>query len=170
MRHLYKNDIIRISKDINTIKCFGVYFLIHRNDIIYVGYSCSPLKRLLQHKFNFDKYHILYFDNQSEAQKMEIEYIKTLKPIYNIAHNDEAPKILQREQDKILKEIDTEKTTFSFNIPNNSYSKKNGLYYFKIDGVIYKIKTTNKYFYFQDRKYLHPEKIFGSILDLMIPS
>ena len=108
MRPLFKNDIIRVAKDFNAIRCWGVYFLIYNDAVIYVGYSAQPLSRLFSHKNRFEihKYHVLYFKTREEAIQMEKEYIRTFKPIYNIADNDESPTIIERRE---RNKIDSEK-------------------------------------------------------------
>ena len=94
MRHLFKNDILRLSKDIKDIKMWSVYFLINNNEIVYVGFSETPFSRLNQHlpKIEVDRYHIVYFSTMEEALKMEKHYIKAFKPFNNVVHNDECNK------------------------------------------------------------------------------
>jgi hypothetical protein len=108
MRPLYKNDIIRISKPITEIKQYSVYFLIHENDIIYVGYSIKPYNRISAHLADkkFDRYHILNFETQEDALATEQLYIKNFKPIYNINHNDAAQKVkIYKYQPPIIEQV-----------------------------------------------------------------
>jgi hypothetical protein len=92
MRPLYKNDIVRLAKDIKDIKDWSVYFLLYNNEVIYVGFSQTPYSRISTHvmNFNIDKYHILNFATREEAFKAERYYIETFKPIHNTAFNKDS--------------------------------------------------------------------------------
>jgi hypothetical protein len=90
MRQLYKNDILRLAKDIKDVKSFSVYFLIYKDEVVYVGCSEIPYNRISTHirNFNVDRYHILYFATKDEAFKTERYYIESFNPIQNGSYND----------------------------------------------------------------------------------
>lgn len=179
MRPLFKNDILRVSKDFNYIKCWGVYFLIDNNDVVYVGYSEQPLHRLFTHKnrFKIDRYHVIYFKTQNEALHMEKEYIRTFKPIYNLKDNIDSPIRLEKQQTSEKEGKDnTEglkmamtaiKINWVVNILNNTYIKKKDKYYFRVDNDIYELNTVFPYFYLCGKKYKVPTKLFGSTSELI---
>ena len=178
MRLLFKNDIVRLAKDIKDVKMWSVYFLLHKEQIVYVGYSETPYVRICTHikKFNVDQYHILNFATKDEAIEMEKTYIRSFKPLHNISENDQA--ILERKQ---LKEnnisveirtaaIDACITNLKINITNNSYIKKANTYYIRLNGDnIFELKIKVPFFYLKGRKYKYPDKLIGNINDLLIP-
>ena len=69
-------DVIKKSK--------FVYFLIYRNEIVYVGLSDTLQRRLHQHTKDkiFDKVHWIRVEAKDQKY-IEAYYIKTLNPKYN---------------------------------------------------------------------------------------
>ena len=72
----------------------GIYFLIKNDSIVYVGQSKdSCISRISDHyrdmKKDFDSFRImpLLGDSDSQINFKERNYIKSIKPIYNIIHN-----------------------------------------------------------------------------------
>lgn len=69
-----------------------VYFLIHENDIVYIGVSESVYNRFLQHKCNkyyepqkiFDSALLLQYKNLAVDKAMEKIFISKIKTKYNI--------------------------------------------------------------------------------------
>ena len=65
----------------------GVYFLIYRNEIVYVGKSNKVHRRIQQHVKNniivFDRWYCMKYDDMFIAGQRENEYIKLFKPKYN---------------------------------------------------------------------------------------
>lgn len=91
MREYFKSDIVRLSKTVESIKEFCVYFLIYENDIVYVGFSSDVQYRLRAHKSNkkFDRYYFIKVDDVKSGLELEKSYIQKFKPAYNLAYNDE---------------------------------------------------------------------------------
>ncbi len=69
----------------------AVYFLIHNDRIIYVGNSWRFKARLRVHKSNkrmfFDSYYFIKISDHGQRVKIEKEYIKTFKPLFNFTDN-----------------------------------------------------------------------------------
>jgi len=107
MRQLFKNDIIRLAKDIKDIKNWSVYFLLYKDEIVYVGCSETPYARMYSHtkKFHIDKYHFLNFSTKEEALEAETYYIKSFKPIQNTLHNDELNKEERENRNKDFNDL-----------------------------------------------------------------
>ena len=78
--------------DINTIVEIpaihppGVYFLCHENKVVYVGQSTNPSARIAQHQADkvFDR---VFLIPTNDLDTVEYEYIRKLRPKYNITHN-----------------------------------------------------------------------------------
>jgi hypothetical protein len=172
MRPLYQNDILRLSKP--TTKVFGdyVYFLIYDNEIVYVGKSNNPHTRMNLHinKFTFDRYYTIKCNNPQESEDLEKYYIKSIKPKYNITHNDDYIRPIKKE----IKE--TLNPTFELyvgkekiNILNNTYIKKNGIYYFRINNELLINKIDAPIYEYNGRLYNRPTKSIGNVDDLFRP-
>ena len=70
----------------------GVYFLINKNKIVYVGASKNTEKRIYFHRkknaMRFDSYYILCLDLEMDAIfKIESMWIDKLRPKYNVRDN-----------------------------------------------------------------------------------
>jgi predicted GIY-YIG superfamily endonuclease len=175
MRPLFKNDILRLSKNITEIKCWSVYFLIHNDEIIYVGCSEMPFSRMSVHirNFNFEKYHVLNFKDKQDAIDTEKYYIKSFKPIYNYVHNEDHisrhEKIIKNKE--FLEKKKNNDTLYitedKVNILNNSYIRKNGKYYFKIKNIILIAKYEAKIYVYDAVNYAQPTNLFGNIDELI---
>lgn len=72
-------------KDKHEIKP-AVYFLIHNEEIVYVGQSTNPHSRVVAHAKDgekvFDEYTLIYCDS-SELNTLEAQYIAHFTPRYN---------------------------------------------------------------------------------------
>jgi len=79
---------IRNLKNVN--RFCGLYFLIYRGDVVYVGCSIDVLSRVCNHKSDkvFD-YPVFLPCAKSKMLELEKMYIETLRPKYNIIHNPE---------------------------------------------------------------------------------
>jgi len=81
--NLTKEEII--SNKISTPKSQGVYFLIHKEEIVYIGSSIHMDKRIRDHKIankiNFDSY---FTYECKDLLLEEIKYILIFRPKYNI--------------------------------------------------------------------------------------
>ncbi len=64
----------------------GVYFLLHQQEIVYVGMSKEPTQRIQTHhkngNFQFDSFFVVEC-GQSEMAELEGEYIRHYQPIEN---------------------------------------------------------------------------------------
>src|SRR5690606_423203 len=84
-------EIIEQSINLYVPNVSGVYFLIHKERIVYVGKSNDFFKRLKHHRSNlqmkFDRYSILECECEETMLEMETKYIRKLMPIYNIDNN-----------------------------------------------------------------------------------
>lgn len=83
-------DIVAKSRKVPTLSC--IYALIHNEKVVYIGQSTNPGSRLgahLKSKKQFDSWAIVEWVDASKKylDKREQEYIKALKPKYNITHN-----------------------------------------------------------------------------------
>lgn len=69
----------------------GVYCFSSNGVVLYIGYSQDLENRVLKSYFNhaFGRDNVLFqyilCDNQQQAMEIELFYIKTLKPLYNIS-------------------------------------------------------------------------------------
>jgi len=87
-----KEKIIQYSSKFSNNRP-GVYFLIFRNEVVYVGQSCNAMNRIYHHRrdrrLKFSSYYILYLDHLSNEKRLEVEkkYITILKPEFNIKDN-----------------------------------------------------------------------------------
>lgn len=64
----------------------GVYFLCQNNKVVYVGQSTNPSVRIVQHQAD-KKFDRVFLIPTNDLDNVEYEYIKKLKPKYNITHN-----------------------------------------------------------------------------------
>jgi len=90
MREYFKSDIVRLSKDIESIRECSVYFLINENEIIYIGFTTDLNFRLKTHSSNkiFDRFYNIKVDNVKDGLILEKYYIKKFKPAHNIVFNE----------------------------------------------------------------------------------
>jgi len=84
----------------------GIYFLIYKKEIVYVGQSCNAMNRIYQHRKNrklrFSSYYILYLDEISNEERLEVEikYIALFKPEHNRKDNPNFVFPLRYKEDK----------------------------------------------------------------------
>ena len=57
----------------------GIYLFVHGDEIVYVGQSKKPLKRVGQHKIKFDTIAVIPVPIE-ELNKVERAFIRTLRP------------------------------------------------------------------------------------------
>lgn len=170
MRELFKSDILRLAKPLEGLKEHTVYFLVNENEIVYVGYSNTPIRRIIDHisTKTFTHYHTLKFKTQEEALKTETEYINSFKPIYNRKDN---PDIIKKniEYNNEITYIDSlHKSDLKINIPNNTYIKKqDGKYYFKIKDVIYTTYKVLPFYSLNGVNYKQPIDTYGEVKNLL---
>nr|DAY29420.1 MAG TPA: GIY-YIG nuclease superfamily protein [Caudoviricetes sp.] len=88
---LTKKEILQNKIDFEKYDFAGIYFLIHNNNIVYVGSSTSIGIRLNSHKKNnrmkFDSWFYIKYSCEVEMRYMEAKYIYQLRPRYNIKYN-----------------------------------------------------------------------------------
>ena len=85
----FHNEVNTLLSDIseNTI---GVYFLTHKDTVVYVGQSIDISNRIQQHKRSNDKiFDSFYYDECSidELDLIEKDFIEHHKPPFNIRDN-----------------------------------------------------------------------------------
>lgn len=89
-----RSAILLAAVPVESVWC-GVYFLIHRNQIVYVGMSTNVGARLREHRRDktkdFDEFSFMPCPID-EAARMEVFYIEKLNPKYNVKDNPKAPK------------------------------------------------------------------------------
>lgn len=84
----------------NCEKCF-IYFLLCKNEVVYVGQTTQGLKRPFTHKDkDFDTIKVLYC-NESDLDILEEKYIEKYYPKYNQCCNYKLNYSLQRVKKKI---------------------------------------------------------------------
>jgi len=87
-----KEKIINNSVDVSC-NSSGIYFLIDKGIIVYVGESGNATTRVYTHKKNrlieFSSYYILLLKGSSKAERLaiEIKYIELYNPKYNRKDN-----------------------------------------------------------------------------------
>lgn len=191
MRNLFKSDIVRLQKPISEIKYYSVYFLLHKDEIVYVGFSETPYNRISAHfqDKTFDAYFIIPFADKEEGLLTETHYIQTLCPFYNKKDNPsivpmkriplynngsysskyyeivkdiiEPPKI--REKEELLNE-----SKIKINIPTGTYIKKlDNKYYFNIKGKVYTYEKESNCYELNSIIYKHPKNTYGNVVELL---
>jgi len=85
--HKLQHESIKLKKYSKVEPC--VYFLIDKNEIVYVGSSINLSIRLPGHATK--KYDEIYYTSVSTENSKEVEksYIEKFNPKYNISGNDE---------------------------------------------------------------------------------
>ena len=85
-----KKYIIEKSKPATKKDFSGVYFLIYKSEIVYVGSSVGVIKRINAHKkgrFLFRRCFWIKVDEKQERLDLEYEFIKKFNPLYNFEGN-----------------------------------------------------------------------------------
>ena len=91
------DDVITIP---NCEKWF-IYFLLYKNEVVYVGQTTQGLKRPFAHtNKDFDTVKVLYCD-KSDLDMLEEKYIEKYYPKYNQCCNYKLNYSLQRVKNKI---------------------------------------------------------------------
>lgn len=90
-----------------TLKVYGnvfIYFLLNKNDVVYVGQTKKGIVRPLSHRYDkiFDTIKFIYCE-ENELDYLEDKYILKYKPKYNKTVNIISNYSLQRTRDKIRK-------------------------------------------------------------------
>jgi len=97
-----KKYIIDKSTDVYNYNKKGIYFLINKEIVLYVGSSLYINKRIHIHNkntnINFDRLFIIEYLDDLEMRNDEIRYIQKLTPKYNIKDN---PLLIQENQKAI---------------------------------------------------------------------
>ena len=79
-----KKELLKRAKPVESF-C-GLYFLIQKNEIVYIGQSLNVIARVHAHSGNkrkpFDSFAWLSC-NKNELNEMETAYISFFEPIYN---------------------------------------------------------------------------------------
>lgn len=90
----------------------SVYFIFDKNNIVYIGQSKNLNKRISTHNIftKINKYDVCikYFECNSKKHrlKIEAEYIKKYKPIYNINHLFDKKNIWTRINNETMNNIE----------------------------------------------------------------
>ena len=84
--------------------CF-IYFLLDKNEVVYVGKTTQGISRPFHHKHSkkFDQIKIIYF-KQNKLDEMEDFFIKKYKPKYNKINNYNQNYSLKRVIEKLKNE------------------------------------------------------------------
>lgn len=86
-----ENEILNNKIEFEKYNFQGVYFLINKNKIIYIGSSISVGTRLYMHRKNkrikFDSWYYIKFPCLVDLRFYEAKYIYELRPRYNIEFN-----------------------------------------------------------------------------------
>jgi predicted GIY-YIG superfamily endonuclease len=79
-------DIIKKKKKLPKFKS-GIYFLIYKNEIVYVGQTLNEESRIFNHlkqgNKKFDSYSFIKIKDKHKRDLIEALYIYTKKPKYN---------------------------------------------------------------------------------------
>jgi hypothetical protein len=95
LKKLKKIEFTENGGHINIEQLFFVsviYFLYCKEEVVYVGQTTSLMTRISQHVqentkiFTSFKF-IIFNGSEKERLQKEMEFIKQIKPVYNIAHN-----------------------------------------------------------------------------------
>lgn len=85
------DEIMFRSKRLKERIISGVYFLIFKDEIVYIGSSYDILNRIKHHckdvKKVFNRYSYIEYGNLKQMESDELEYILNFKPRYNKKHN-----------------------------------------------------------------------------------
>lgn len=92
---LNKELILRLSvKPKTDPKISGVYFLVFRDEVVYVGQAVDIFARIRMHRTNrsliFYKYFYIEYNEKDLRDELERKYIEMLCPKYNIDFNPKA--------------------------------------------------------------------------------
>jgi len=85
----FHNEVNTLLSNINE-NTIGVYFLTHKDTVVYVGQSIDILNRIQQHRRSDDKiFDSFYYDECSidELDLIEKDFIESYKPPFNIRDN-----------------------------------------------------------------------------------
>lgn len=97
------SQIVKKSTSLDDYLHCGVYFLIQKGSIVYVGQSIKVAARVSIHcsNFEFDSISVIKTD-KSDLLPVESHYIKKFKPLYNRSQNTECkePKALKASKEK----------------------------------------------------------------------
>lgn len=86
MEDLYSESVINEISTPKPPKIRGVYFLIYRQMIVYVGQSADVQARLVSHLASgkvFDSVAIIDTGERSDRNELEAAYIVKFEPLYN---------------------------------------------------------------------------------------
>ena len=105
-----------------------IYFLIKKNEVVYVGQTKVGLQRPLSHTDKDFDYIMIQYCDKSDLNEIESKYIVKYNPIYNKTYNKEMWYSMGRSKNIIRKKLND----YKFNIPqlrnvmekNNIKSKK----------------------------------------------
>ena len=106
-KYVSAEDIVEWSEELG-YRTAGIYFLIDRDEIVYVGQSRTTiLSRLANHitDKHFDRVTVLQYPADYDLDGLEIEYIWRIQPKYNakIPHN---PRYMRKPRLKELLGVD----------------------------------------------------------------
>jgi len=104
MRRYYLSDILRLAVDLkkhNETET-GVYFLLHNDEIVYIGSSTSMRTRVNKHIVNSDMvFNRVLFHKTERHLEEERFYIKEFSPKYNTNGVDKVEKQRRKKERKI---------------------------------------------------------------------
>lgn len=90
---LTENEILNNKIPLKEKDFMGVYFLIQKNKIVYVGSSLTVIDRINTHRNNnrmlFDSWFYIKHLDEEKMRFEEYQYILTLKPRYNVQYNSD---------------------------------------------------------------------------------
>lgn len=83
-----KSELLQSARKVET--CQGIYVLIDKGEIVYVGQSYNVVERIHKHVGEkvFDSYSIIAIKNKCDLNEIEGILIMTYKPRYNITVPD----------------------------------------------------------------------------------
>lgn len=112
----FKSAVLLAAVPVESVWC-GVYFLIHRSQIVYVGMSTNVGARLREHRRDktkdFDEFSFMPCPID-EAARMEVFYIERLSPKYNVKDNPLAikkPKYQPTKRERYYRSLANTSTT-----------------------------------------------------------
>lgn len=154
-KKLYKSDVTRPSKLVESLNEFNLYFLIDGELIVFIDYSQQFGEKIIEHlkSKKFDKFHVIPVSSESEAIECKIQYIKDFAPVYNSISYEPEKEVVKGEKESPFEKpsepqlakpgivpmnVFRETSRLRGNVPSGGFIRK------MIDGVKYYLMNVGK--------------------------
>lgn len=88
------NEILESAQRFEDYEYAGIYFLVFKGEVVYVGSSVNLGTRLFAHRKDtrkkFHTFTIIRYDDIQQMRVDEVTYIQKLKPKYNFYYNPDS--------------------------------------------------------------------------------